>query len=309
MHAPDRPKNGHPGDGRVQHKKGDGMIEIFHVSDLHFGKSASQNWKAKSLLDGISQQFPFTGHDNRYLLVTGDITQSGKKGEYELALQALSPFTGRVYVTPGNHDYGSLLGTDYSEEKAQYFYNPFATSLGFTHSFLNKKVFTHLLQDQSDHNDIMIIGLNSCAKEGVHDFAQGEVGDEQRKELALKLAQCDPQTPKLLFLHHIPNKAAEWKFVMTLRDWKELMAVARDRVDVLAFGHQGTIMEVGRRKKSRLAQTRPMKTRSIAIGGKRSSKRALVLDADGSVAEQAFYRITLDGNRPTVSVVSVTPAG
>jgi hypothetical protein len=155
----------------------------------------------------------------------------------------------------------------------------------------------------------MMIGLNSCAKEGVHDLAQGEVGDEQRDELALILAQCNPKTPKILFLHHIPNKAAEWEFVMTLRDWEELMAVARGRVDVLAFGHQGTVMEVGLRKKSRPAQIRPMRARSTAIDGKRGSKPALVLDADGSVAEQAFYRITLDGNKPTASVVYVAAAG
>jgi hypothetical protein len=43
----------------------------------------------------------------------------------------------------------------------------------------------------------------------------------------------------------------------------------------------------------------------VKRGGMRDSRRALVLDADGSVAEQAFYRITLDGTKPTVSVESV----
>lgn len=265
------------------------MIEIFHVSDLHFGKSASQNRRANSLLDGISRHFPFTGGDNRYLLVTGDITQGGEKDEYKLAKQALSPFAGGVFVTPGNHDYGSLLGTDYSKRKAKYFDDPFANALGFTHPFFEKKVFTRPIRDQSDHSALMMIGLNSCAKEGIFDFAQGEVGANQRDELALILAQCDPQIPKLLFLHHIPNKAAEWELIMTLRDWEELMAVIRGRVDVLAFGHQGKEMEVSRRKIPIPAQIRPMRARRIAMDSKRDSKRALVLDADGSVAEQAFY--------------------
>jgi len=289
------------------------MIEIFHVSDLHFGKSDSQNRKANSLLEGIRRHFPFNEHYNRYLLVTGDVTQSGEEDEYELAIQALSPFADRIFVTPGNHDYGSLLGTDYSKRKAQYFDDPFAKALGFTHPFFDKKVFTRPLQDQSDHNALMMIGLNSCAKEGVFDLAQGEVGESQRNELANKLTQCDTQTPRLLFLHHIPNKDAEWELVMTLRDWEELMAVVRGKIDVLAFGHQGKVMGVGLRKKFIPAQTRPMQVRSIAINSIRDSKsyskRALVLDADGSVAEQAFYRITLDGNKPTASVVSVVPAG
>jgi hypothetical protein len=159
----------------------------------------------------------------------------------------------------------------------------------------------------------MMIGLNSCAKEGIFDFAQGEIGREQRKELAEILDQCGSETPKLLFLHHIPNKEAEWKLVMTLRDWKELMALVRGKVDVLAFGHQGKAVEVGiglkAQSKPVSAQARPMQVRRISEermhGVKSAGRRSLVLDADNSVAEQAFYRITLESNKPNVEVVSL----
>jgi hypothetical protein len=288
------------------------MIEIFHVSDLHFGKSGSQNDDANSLLKGINQRFPFNGNKDRYLLVTGDITQSGKEDEYALAGKALSPFAGRVFVTPGNHDYGSLLGTDYSEEKARYFDKWSAEVLKFTHPFFNKEVFVRPLTDQSNQA-ITMIGLNSCAKEGISDLAQGEIGEGQRKDLAEKLTQCDPRIPKLLFLHHIPNKEAEWALVMTLRDWKELMAVVRGKVDILAFGHQGRVMDVGlglkAPSKPASAPIRPMQVRSAGAGSmhgvKAAGKRSLLLDADGSVGEQAFYRITLEGNTPKAEVVPV----
>ena len=191
------------------------MIEIFHVSDLHFGKDARQNRKAQSLLDAISQKL--ARHADRYLLVTGDITQHGRQNEYELAAQALSPFAGRVFITPGNHDYGSFFGMKYSVQKALYFDNPFANALRFTHRFFDKNVFVHLLQDQSDNSTLMI-GLNSCSKEGMDDWARGEIGDNQKNELALILAQCDARTPKILFLHHIPTKAAFSSFIMTLMD-------------------------------------------------------------------------------------------
>lgn len=281
------------------------MIEIFHVSDLHFGKSDSQNRKANSLLDGISRQFPFKMTNNRYLLVTGDITNGGKKEEYTLAKDALSPFAGRVFVTPGNHDYGSHLGTDYKESKARYFDDPFATGIGFRHSFFDKKVFTHRLQDQFDQGSFMMIGLNSCAKKGESDFAQGEIGYDQRCLLAKELDKCDPQTPILLFLHHIPNKAAEWEFIMTLKDWEKLMAVVGDKVDVFAFGHQGKDMNINNNKNNESPKIRQMQVRSFEMDKREDSKTAIVLDANNSVAEQAFYRITLDGNKPTASVVSV----
>lgn len=274
------------------------MIEILHVSDLHFVPSASQNWKAKALLDAISRQYPVTGRDNRYLLVTGDITDSGEEKEYKLAGQALSPFAGRVFVTPGNHDYASFLGTGYSEKKARYFDDPFARQLGFPHPFIDKKVFVETLQDQSDHSTLMIIGLNSCAKVGAF-TAEGEVGRDQRDELDRILKGSDPQVPKLLFLHHVPNK--DMGPGMTLRDWQELMAVVNAKVDVLAFGHTGSVMQPDRRGKSILlspAPSRPMQSRRVVVG----TKRVWVLDANSSVAEQACYVITSHGTKTTARV-------
>ena len=157
------------------------MIEILHVSDLHFGQSPYNNGLADSLLKATSARYPFAGKENTYLLVTGDITDHGRKGEYASAEQTLSPFAGRVFITPGNHDYGSLGGTLYSKSKAQYFDDPFADDLGFKHPFFDKKVFVHELTDPSG-NTLVMIGLNSCAKKGLDDCAQGEVGDEQRNE-------------------------------------------------------------------------------------------------------------------------------
>ena len=272
------------------------MIEILHVSDLHFGNGSYTDGLARSLLKAASERYPFAGKENTYLLVTGDITDHGRKGEYASAEQALSPIAGRVFITPGNHDYGSLGGTLYSESKAQYFDDPFADDLDFKHPFFEKKVCVRELKDPSG-NTLVMIGLNSCAKEGLSDFAQGEVGDEQRKELADILAKYDgKKIPKILFLHHIPNKEADFPDVMTLKDWEELMAVVGDKVDVIAFGHQGKL-EVASRGKSRAAkvQIRPMKLRILAGGRKRALKRTWVLDANDSVAAQSCYSIRWDG--------------
>jgi hypothetical protein len=278
------------------------MIEIFHVSDLHFGKSSAQNHKARLLLEKIKQQFPFTENSNRYLLVTGDITDGGKTAQYKLAKDALSPFKGRVFVAPGNHDYGGFFGTDYSEESAKYFDDRFAESLGFTHPFFDKKVFRRQLKDGSDGRPFLIIGLNSCSKEGWLDGAQGEVGKQQREQLGGILEKYDQQIPKLLFLHHVPNKEADWAFVMTLRDWQQLMEIVKDRIDVLAFGHQGLKLQVESEKKFTLvaAERRSMKRRRLALG--KGKKKALVLDADNSVDESACYQITLQDGQPDAKV-------
>ncbi len=149
------------------------MIEILHVSDLHLGKNAYMNGLAKSLLKAASERYPFAGKENTYLLVTGDITDHGRKGEYDRAGQALSPFKDRVFITPGNHDYGSLGGTDLLRgAKRQYFDDPFANALGFKHPFFEKKVCVRELKDQSG-NTLVMIGLNSCAKMGLKRLCAG----------------------------------------------------------------------------------------------------------------------------------------
>ena len=90
---------------------------------------------------------------------------------------------------------------------------------------------------------------------------------------------------------------------MTLMDRDELTEVVRGSVDVLAFGHQGK-MEVGFRGKSRTmrAQRRPMEVRRFDSG----RKLTLVLDANGSSADQSYYSITWNGKRLDAKIVSVT---
>lgn len=276
------------------------MIEIFHVSDFHFGMSDGNDRKARHLLEGIRRLFPFKGYDNRYLLVTGDITNTGADREYNLALKALEPFKPRLLLTPGNHDWGSCSGMGYSEHSAHHFDHPFADTLEFHHPFFNKEVFKSILEDRANHTSLILIGLNSCTKKGLEDAAQGEIGEKQRKELDHILTDCDGESLKILFLHHIPNKDAEYACVMTLKDWKKLMKVVTDRVDGLAFGHQGK-MDAGIEGPPSLnAPARAMQKRYQKIG----TKRIHVLDANNSVPEQKFYHISLDGGQLSVEVVS-----
>ncbi len=282
------------------------MIEICHVSDLHFGKTNSQNRKAKMLLDTIHKEFG--EKDNSYLLVTGDLTDQGNEDQYDLAKQALLPFAGQVFITPGNHDYaGNDSGTDYSKERAKAF-DELAEALQFDHAFFDKTVYRCDLKDQNG-NTLILIGLNSCAKVGTEDWAQGEIGKPQRDQLQQILAECDknaPDTPRILFLHHIPNRAAFPSFMMSLKDREELMEVVKKtRVDVLAFGHQGWGMKVDSRGKSRTtrAPIRPMKVRKLRYGRDDAVKRTTwLLDADDSVAEQACYCITWNGKDLTPGI-------
>ena len=277
------------------------MVEIFHVSDLHFRTGLFawfHNRKAKYLLNKIS--IDFRSGEDKYLLVTGDFTQSGDKDEYKTAMKALQPFTGRIFMTPGNHDYGPLFGTGYEKKKVKYFDDPFAESLGFSHHFFDKKVYYRELKDSDGRIILILAGLNSCSKTGLHDFAQGEIGSGQLKELKDILDKSNPDIPKLVFLHHIPYRDPEWKEIMVLRDWEKLMNVLRNRVSILAFGHQGKDLVVVSDEVSKFvsAEPRPMQLRYL----RQDNTTYLILDANDSVKKRSCYHITIDSGKLNVNV-------
>ncbi len=275
------------------------MLELIHVSDLHFGKSRKQNKRALRLLGKIQTQFDFSGEQQRYLLVTGDSTHHGRRGEYQLAAQALAPFTGRIFLTPGNHDYGSLGGTIFSRRKARYFDVPFAARLGFHHPFLPKRVFTQLLTSGSGQNRLLMIGLNSCTFKDLEDFSRGKIGSAQRAELTQVLQTSDPQIPKLVFLHHIPDREAVWQTIMSLEDWEDLMAIVSGKIEMMAFGHQGKFRDSARQEALKPAPGRPLEVRALADARSRSS--ICMLDANESTGEQACYRIYFDAGGQLVA--------
>jgi len=287
------------------------MIEIYHVSDLHLGKDTR---KAKRLLKNIKENFVIGEHENRWLLVTGDITQDGSKRQYKMALKALEPFKDKVWIAPGNHDYG-LLGFVYSKYCAKNFDGLLAGGLGIDHQFFPKVPFSELIEDGMG-NKVLLVGLNSCLKTSSWlDISKGEIGDEQRNNLERILAESEYQNfPKIVFLHHIPHRRAHG-LGMSLKDFSELMDIVRDKVDAFAFGHQGKMEdadpEIAKKKKmsdrdlNRLTDIKDMDLpiRQMKLRSGKGQGIRYYLDANHSVREQACYRITIEGDKVLARLV------
>jgi len=128
------------------------MIELFHVSDLHFNRKKG----VKEFLTSIKDKFVIEKNSNKYLLVTGDITDDGKKRQYDLASTALMPFAGFVRAVPGNHDYGNM-GFIYHKERAQYFDNVFLKKLKIKHNYFFKVLSCDRFLPRLDHPGILPI--------------------------------------------------------------------------------------------------------------------------------------------------------
>jgi hypothetical protein len=231
-------------------------------------------------------------------LITGDIVQHGWKKQFKRANSALKAFIENIRFVPGNHDYG-FIGAGFSKESAEYFDNSFSPSLGIRHPFRLKKPYVEILKDK-DGNKVLIIGLNSCSMTPEPwDIAKGEIGEKQRNLLDEILKNPEYEgIPKILYLHHIPHRRAVG-FGMSLKDYKELMAIVRDRVDVLAFGHEGSMKDTDAKKaKLPLLAPRPMKLRRGTHQGIK-----YYLDANTSVEEQSCYHIKIHGTEVSAKLI------
>ena len=72
------------------------VVKIAHLSDLHFGRTD------EAALTALSDALQAAEPD--LIVVTGDLTQSGRRKEFAEAAAFLSQLDGPVLAVPGNHD-------------------------------------------------------------------------------------------------------------------------------------------------------------------------------------------------------------
>lgn len=87
-------------------------MKYLHLSDLHIHTCDGDNKDASSMLKFVSKKYP-----DHHLIVTGDITDGGTAAQFDNALALLEPFKNRIFICPGNHDFGAA-GNFYSHERA-----------------------------------------------------------------------------------------------------------------------------------------------------------------------------------------------
>jgi 3',5'-cyclic AMP phosphodiesterase CpdA len=79
------------------------MATLAHLSDLHLGGPRTHADRARQLVSTLVEA------QVEHVVVTGDLTQSGRSEEYALFLEIFDPLLrrGKVTVVPGNHDRGN----------------------------------------------------------------------------------------------------------------------------------------------------------------------------------------------------------
>lgn len=259
-------------------------MQFLHLSDLHILADSSLNRAIEQRLQFIRRTYP-----NHYLILTGDIidnegqvlpgttlpiglTQAAMnalvtpppplgplaphlaKTRQALghALKLLSPFKGRVYLCPGNHDYG-LWGNLYFAEFRQAFDSILATPLLQASGGLplgtgttSKRPVLYSVMDGP--TKVCLLGIDTAADPYVAGsgagVATGAVGGAQLTALQ-QFFLPGTVVPglgnalgfmTLAFFHHHPWLHTEP--ALKLLDADKLMAVLHGNVDLILFGHK-----------------------------------------------------------------------
>jgi 3',5'-cyclic AMP phosphodiesterase CpdA len=213
------------------HFKEDEKMKFIHLSDLHFHTFPEDNMKSTATLDFVGRNYLEHG-----VIVTGDIADDGKEEQFDAAFTSLSQFLGRIYICPGNHDFGAA-GNFYSRERAERFDRMLSVPLKQGGTFTGDATpVVNILKD--DTTEVMLIALDTNLEtEHPFDFASGEVGDPQLASLNTILSAPDSaDMVKILFFHHHPFMHNNP--FMELEDARKLFRTVYSRVDLVLFGHK-----------------------------------------------------------------------
>jgi 3',5'-cyclic AMP phosphodiesterase CpdA len=194
-------------------------IRLIHLSDLHFGAEDA------SAFDVVSRFI--AGAKPEALLISGDITQRGRRREFKAARDWLDQVNVPTLVVPGNHD--TPIFDMHTRIIA-----PFDRYRRFMdgHDVVDKLVVL-------DDGAIRISGINTArGVQARRNWADGVV-DMDDLNAALELLSGGPQDAwRLLLCHHplIHPQHAQIA-VQTLRGEEALARCAEARVDAILTGH------------------------------------------------------------------------
>ncbi len=194
---------------------------IAHVSDLHLGRDRRIDAAARGLCGAL------VAARVDAVLVTGDVTHRGRRSELQAFEEAFDPLLsrGRVVVVPGNHD---RAGDDVGAGLMV------GSRVGVA-SFPGLHVVR--VDSTAPHNRSLV-------------SAHGRLGRSDLEEVDAALREAPAGALTVVMLHHHvlplpPDDLAErlsswlgWPNSEELPEGHELVALARNRCDLVLHGHR-----------------------------------------------------------------------
>jgi len=190
-------------------------MKIAHLSDLHFGRSDP---RAVAALESHLSKI-----DADLVVVTGDLTQSGRRAEYRQAAAFLQRLPGRRIVVPGNHD-------------APVF--NLALRFGAPWSRFRRHVDAQV-DPVLEMEGLIAVGMNSARRAAMSaNWSYGRLSTSQIRRAAQRLARADDDKFKIVAVHHPFVKGPGRAGAKTVgRASQALTALGAAGVDAVLTGH------------------------------------------------------------------------
>ncbi len=194
-------------------------VRLLHLSDLHFGAED---------VDALAQVTAFAERVRPdAVIVSGDLTQTGARREFEAARSWLKQISGRSIVAPGNHDTPVLHVT------ARIF-SPFDRYQRYLNEF---DAVDRLIE--FDDGRIRIAAINTArGVQARRNWADGVVDMEDLDAALTLLSGGDEDAWRILVCHHPLVEPGHSRIaVSTLRGHEALQRASAAHVDAILTGH------------------------------------------------------------------------
>jgi 3',5'-cyclic AMP phosphodiesterase CpdA len=187
------------------------MRVIAHLSDLHFGRVDPTTLPA--LQSALIAARP------DLLIVSGDLTQRARRGEFEAARSFLDSLPFPRVIVPGNHDIP--------------LHNVFARATAPFRAY--RRAFANELEPFFIDQEIAVLGINTAR---ALTFKNGRINVQQVERSCARLEQCGPAVTRVIVTHHPFDVLATGDDGAVIgRAGMAMTAFARCRVDLILSGH------------------------------------------------------------------------
>ena len=189
-------------------------MRLAHVSDPHFGRIASLHVE-EDLIEDIR------AHGCDVIVITGDLTQRARRGEFKAARGFLNALPLPYIVVPGNHDMHA------------WWHRPDLRMLDPLRRY--KRQLTRQLEPTIAIQGLAVLGLNTTYGFTVQG---GRCTAQQVKRVQSFFSEQPPSTLKVLAVHHPLTALRVSENLDLARGGEQLFAAAADAgVTLVCAGH------------------------------------------------------------------------
>ncbi len=107
---------------KKSHNKQDAVLQFIHMTDTHLLNQPDEtfyNLNTKQCFESVLSHSKTHYPDIDFLVVTGDISQTGTKESYALFKSITQQYESPIYCIPGNHDTPKLLQHEFPDSPTE----------------------------------------------------------------------------------------------------------------------------------------------------------------------------------------------